>query len=270
MGKNLVINGVTYIGIEGMEIPTSDGGMANFIDEENAGAKLPELTNPASASDIVRNKEAIDGEGNVIKGNILDGGVGSTHTFVSSKAEPQMMNAGGFDIMPTVNFCSAIGQNDMVLRKTSPVKMTVNGQTFGTAQPSDVAAGKTFTSLYGLTLTGTAAGGGAVETAGVIISGEFADDGNVYYFSQNHPSGKKVAAGEILEETLPIGAVFLLLLNSNCNSISFVETMPNDNRMLYLNFDEVTPTKPSDIGAYNRIRAFTVPAVGVEIEFNSL
>lgn len=136
----------------------------------STGVELPELTNPASASDIVRNKEAIDGEGNVITGNILDGGVGSTHTFVSSKAEPQMVNAGSLNIMSAVDFCSVSSLNDMVLRSNSPVKMTVYGQTFGDATAEDVAAGKTFTSTAGLKVTGTAAGGGGADYSAVTFN----------------------------------------------------------------------------------------------------
>lgn len=63
------------------------------------GGELPELTNPASASDIAKDKEAIDGSGNKIIGTKSGGGGGlqSFRTTTSGSANIEI-NTGAHDL----------------------------------------------------------------------------------------------------------------------------------------------------------------------------
>lgn len=95
--KNIILNGQTYSGISEVSLPIS-GGTALFKDKDEipappsgslsitangtydvteyestevnvpTGGELPELTNPASVSDILSGKEAIDGNGAKLTG----------------------------------------------------------------------------------------------------------------------------------------------------------------------------------------------------------
>lgn len=155
MGKNLKINDTIYNGVESLSIPTGDGGMATFVDEENAGAKLPELTNPASASDIASGKESIDGEGNVLIGNIQSvASDGYINYILEDTGEDYF-----FHSLNRVWLYYKL-QKDLLLRNGSDFGLGIADDNFGDATAEDVAAGKTFTSAAGLKVTGTAAVGG--------------------------------------------------------------------------------------------------------------
>lgn len=134
------------------------GEMGEQIRSIPTGVELPELTDPASAEDIVLNKEAIDAEGNVISGLISDPGAGATHKFVATDIVPNMLTIPGLGVtfLDTVDFIAPTSAADIVFRTNSKVDVNVNAVSFGDATAEDVAAGKTFTSMAGLKVTGTA------------------------------------------------------------------------------------------------------------------
>ena len=115
--------------------------------------KLPSLTNPASAADIVNGYEAIDTNGNKITGAIEeitpdDGLLLSTSngTGVANHGSSRLMAYG-------------VTSEDLMIRAGTEIDISVPKSDFGNATAADVAAGKTFTSAAGLKVTGTATAG---------------------------------------------------------------------------------------------------------------
>ena len=62
-----IAEGVSIFGVTG----THSGG-------SGSGVELPELSNPATASELLANKELIDGDGNIVTGTMINNGVIST------------------------------------------------------------------------------------------------------------------------------------------------------------------------------------------------
>ena len=148
MSKNLVINGVTYNGIESMEIPTADGEKVVFVPEDEAGVDLPELTNPAKAEDIRFRKEAIDGDGKVILGELV------VPQNQSSLNLP-LATIDSFTDEDSTARVHARHIGDLIcLERGATVSLDVQTETFGDAYPADVLWGKTFTSKNGLKMVG--------------------------------------------------------------------------------------------------------------------
>lgn len=120
------------------------------------GAVLPELTNPASAWDIVIGKQAIDGEGNVIDGviNVEDDDISSGDCALFQSENGIWMECGM--------------EEDVLIRAGLNFALCRPASDFGDAAPEDVTAGKTFTSAAGLAVVGTAtaSGGGGDLPAG--------------------------------------------------------------------------------------------------------
>ncbi len=113
-----------------------------------SGAVLPELTNPASAWDIVVGKQAIDGEGNVIEGvvNVVDGDISSGDCALFQSENGIWMECGM--------------EEDVLIRAGLNFALYRPASDFGDAAPEDVTAGKTFTSAAGLAVVGTATASG--------------------------------------------------------------------------------------------------------------
>lgn len=146
MSKNLVINGVTYNGIESMEIPTTEGEKVTFVPEDEAGGgvELPDLTNPATASDIVSGKQAIDGDGNVVEGTVKEK-TATNLTLYNTTAK----DSGNNKVQQVVKFTE-----DTLMRKDSQIYAEAPLSDFGDAGVFDVKAGKTFTSAAGFKRVG--------------------------------------------------------------------------------------------------------------------
>ena len=70
MAQDLVINGVTYNGVESLEIPNAEGKEVKYVEEDSV--KLPELTNPGAAADLLEGTQLIDAEGKVVEGAMPD------------------------------------------------------------------------------------------------------------------------------------------------------------------------------------------------------
>lgn len=117
--------------------------MSLSVKNSCGGKSLPELTNPAIASDIASGKQAIDGEGNIIDGNLDE--ITSGYTF-------QALIDGSFK---NCIYSSVTLGTDMIFRNGSKVAHEIDASKFGDATAADVASGKTFTSAAGLKAVGT-------------------------------------------------------------------------------------------------------------------
>lgn len=148
------------------------------VTAEGGGTELPILDNPATAADIVKDKQVIGADGSVITGTVEDPGTRDWyleqylgHDFVNSKVE----FAGMFD-----------AGNGTVLRGENPMVVQFPASYLGNAAAGDVAAGKTFTSAAGLNVVGTAQAGGGLEACTIVIW-EYA--GSNLYFTYTDKNG---------------------------------------------------------------------------------
>jgi hypothetical protein len=139
------------------------GDMAELIRGIETGTELPELTNPAGAEDIASGKEVVDGEGNRLTGTLRDAG---NLSMQATTIVPAMWAEGGNPTMvDTLLRCTFDMENAIFRKGETAIEMRAGYGVFGDATAEDVAAGKTFTSTAGLKVTGTAAGGLAVEAS---------------------------------------------------------------------------------------------------------
>lgn len=131
-------------------------GMADAVRNiQSGGTELPELSNPASPEDMVIGKSLYDHTGKKV-----DGSVSLLNDLIFSKyhaTEDGIISSLEADIdedwltlktPPTNNF-------RYMLEKGAVVEAGVFLSDLGDAQPSDVVAGKTFTSGAGLKVPGT-------------------------------------------------------------------------------------------------------------------
>lgn len=145
-----------------MEFPD---GFANTVKSIPNGPELPTLTSPGSASDLVKNKELIDQDGNVVTGTVKEVASGSTHT--TTGADVAFFKATDYTD-PFFRFTvKQVG--DALLRAGSTISLSADPSKFGTATAADVAEGKTFTSARGLKLTGTYVCDGSDASAGLVV-----------------------------------------------------------------------------------------------------
>lgn len=165
----------TAVGNKGGTVPESkvSDNLEAAINSIPEGVQLPELTNPAAASDMARDKQLIDENGNVITGTleesevgtkvfagediVLDGTPGDTIFSIGGVYGKRYINddsVRGFICRPGTNFYIRRAQTSL----------------FGDALPEQVAKGATFTSASGLLVEGTmeAASGGASLPDGAI------------------------------------------------------------------------------------------------------
>ncbi len=164
MSKNLVINGVTYNGIESMGIPNTEGEEVIFIPEDEAGAKLPELTNPAGDEHIAYRREAYDQEG-----NLLVGTAETVHEGYTRTAKPDIV----FDEDWGELYITETFKETAFFEAGATNQVVFSGDDLGDAAAEDVAAGKTFTSAAGLKVVGTAVASGG---SSVFKYGSFTTD----------------------------------------------------------------------------------------------
>lgn len=122
--------------------------MSLSVKNSCGGKSLPELTNPASASDISSGKQAIDGDGNIIDGNLYQLLEGRQWIVNGTNLEPN--GIGGITTYGALD-------GDFIFRNGSIIGMNIESSEFGNATAADVAAGKTFTSTAGLKVTGAGA-----------------------------------------------------------------------------------------------------------------
>lgn len=128
-------------------IPASQ--FAEKIAAIQTGTELPELTDPATADDIVESKQAIDSEGNIVIGTIPEYNSGSQ---LSLPATSVSVDDG--DLYVTGSVPSVW---DLLLRGGTQIDMMMSSSAskIGNAETKDVVNGKTFTSSNGVCATGT-------------------------------------------------------------------------------------------------------------------
>lgn len=130
------------------------------------GKKLPELTNPGVASDLVSGKQLINQDGEIVTGTIMEYVSGN---FVLSDGTIFQGGTGsGNDYIPTIGIKATIPY-DLLGRMGKEGYVSTPASNFGNATAADVAAGKTFTSTAGVKVTGTAASMPAMATVTVNI-----------------------------------------------------------------------------------------------------
>lgn len=146
MSKNLVINGVTYNGIESMEIPDENGKNVVFVPEDEVIVKLPEMKREASEAEIVDTYQAIGSDGKVKTGTLP---VYYDDNAPAAVAEITTIIDGDCFGYFTVN-------ERKVYDPSVPISFVMDASVFGNAEEGDVRSGHTFTSKNGFAKTGTA------------------------------------------------------------------------------------------------------------------
>lgn len=163
------------------EFQSNNADLQTILDTVNAlpeaGPQLPELTNPASASDIVSGKEVIGADGSKMTGTVLE------------KKSGESLHLSGS--MASLSQAVTTLAGDVLFRKGASARLSIDNTKFGNATAADVAAGKTFTSERGLKLTGTASVGGGLETVSVSLR-DANDVGTCFCYIDGTGAGKSV------------------------------------------------------------------------------
>lgn len=188
MSKNLVINGVTYNGIESMEIYDANGKKVTYVASDEVIIDLPDPSPAAGPGDIAAGKQALDGNGQIMTGTLkflvelpdLGNYPATAADIALGKAA---IDANGNVMVGTLDeylgdygqggscFPTSYGSNYIngnvflnsrkIYGTDVPVPVKMESSAFGDATPADVAEGKTFTSANGLKIVGTATSGGS-------------------------------------------------------------------------------------------------------------
>lgn len=153
-----------------------------IVTAEGGGTELPTLNNPAAETDVVKGKEYIDSAG-VKKAGVVEEVSGE---FVVEECVDFARDGASM-----VAVAMTPPGNGNLVRGETAVIVPFPADWTGSAAPEDVAAGKTFTSVYGVCVTGTAqmGGGGGLETVNVNVA-LYASRGTMYYMS---PDGMQQA-----------------------------------------------------------------------------
>ena len=133
------------------ELQSNNADLQEILDAVNAlpdaGAELPELTNPGTAGDLVYGKEMIDANGNVVTGSLRPKLGGLT-------ADVAPQTAGGS--MPYVKLIHTVSERTLIDPAFGgQITFQAPFEVYGDAAAADVAKGKTFTSAAGLLAVGT-------------------------------------------------------------------------------------------------------------------
>jgi hypothetical protein len=142
---------------------------------ESGGVTLPELENPALATDLALDKQLIDADGNVVAGTlgevtegVLLNSIGGNDTTMAGEAGDISFSVVG------VYSKSNSGDNTMGVIVRPGARFAVRNvptSLFGNATAADVAKGKTFTSAAGLLVEGTmeAASGQQLPDGAIVV-----------------------------------------------------------------------------------------------------
>lgn len=143
-----------------------------ILNSKKSGKRLPTLTNPGVASDLVSGKQLINQDGEIVTGTIMEYATGN---FVLSDGTIFQGGTGsGNDYIPTIGIKATIPY-DLLGRMGKEGSVSTPASNFGNATAADVAAGKTFTSAAGVNVSGTAKALGSLVTVQSVV-----DHGNRY------------------------------------------------------------------------------------------
>ena len=131
----------------------------------NPDVQFPALTNPGSATDLALGKQLIGADGKVVEGivpvatheeNVRVGAWDIWDSDVSGIDEPYVYDHPGC--------VQTLGRTaeDVLIKQGTGIYLYVPKETYGDANPEDVAQGKTFTSVAGVRREGTATLGGGM------------------------------------------------------------------------------------------------------------
>lgn len=102
-----------------MTIENNTTKLQSLLEQANAlpdagGVELPELSNPASTSEIFKNKEAIDGDGNKIAGTFtIDNEIDTIENLLTELETTLVGKAGGSDDVNKVYIGTVAPRNDL-------------------------------------------------------------------------------------------------------------------------------------------------------------
>lgn len=129
---------------------TSAAGLLVKGEHECEGVELPELTNPATASDLAMDKQLIDADGNVVTGTLGDFKPGDEGRYIF---RTNARVSGGASLF--VEAESSPSAAPIIHRPGSTATVQISSAAFGNATADQVAKGATFTSAAGLLVEGT-------------------------------------------------------------------------------------------------------------------
>lgn len=123
-----------------------------ILNSKKSGKRLPTLTSPGVASDLVSGKQLINQDGEIVTGTIMEYVTGN---FVLSDGTIFQGGTGsGNDYIPTIGIKATIPY-DLLGRMGKEGSVSTPASNFGNATAADVASGKTFTSTAGVAVAGT-------------------------------------------------------------------------------------------------------------------
>lgn len=115
--------------------------------ENNQGVELPTLSNPGTSNDLIKGKQLIDGDGNIVEGAIVQAQGGIRRTV-----NPQYVSMAG---VQSVSMVAEVSVPTCISPATGPlVVLTTNAENFGDAAADKVLEGSTFTSKNGIKVEG--------------------------------------------------------------------------------------------------------------------
>ena len=167
------------------------------LKKPSAGVSLPVLTNPAVADEIFYNKEAINQNGEVMTGTVINVNSSTSMGTPSVSGSNLVLNSG-------------TQENGLHINKGGSVGLITALSNLGDAAAGDVASGKTFTSAAGLKVTGTAT---IPNEVNVSIDTSDLNTDKEYFYDYND-SGEAVVLNYVKVSGVVLGKCYLVYYNN--------------------------------------------------------
>lgn len=129
-----------------------------IINEGGGGKKLPTLMNPGTAFDMASGKQLINAEGEIVTGSVQTYDENHMSSFNTTRVGAGSSGTEGAmvdKIFMEYKVPDSL-YNTVLFRPGSTIGLQADRSLFGNATAADVVAGKTFTSVAGLSVQGTA------------------------------------------------------------------------------------------------------------------